>query len=175
MMALLPRFRHGRAAKPPLRWTEIGKRYLRIQPDGYMNCVIAEKSLLQQLGGYARVHYSVEVGLLNRMALAGWLCGPGLETRTCPQYIYRIPSGRLHMTDVQTEEVKDRLRQDFLKAVAAGTEPTGTIRLVPHWKNDYQARALESWEHYGERYANGHQSDHHAPRTMGSELQRVGS
>jgi glycosyltransferase involved in cell wall biosynthesis len=175
MASLLPRFRHGRAAKPPLRWTETGNRYLRIQADGYMNCVLTERKLLQELGGYARVHYSVEVDLLHRMVNGGWLCGPGLEPRTCPQYIYRIPSGRLHMTDVQTEEVKDRLREDFLRAVALGSEPTGTITLVPHWKTDYQARAYESWEHYGERYANGHQQNDHPARSVGPQLQRVGA
>lgn len=175
MLRLLPRFLGGRAAKPALSWTDYGGHYLTLCPPGFLNAILVERSLLLEVGGFARVQYNEDVPLTHALVNGLHLCGPGKEPQTCPQYIFRQASGRLHMTQTPDQTSTAAISAEVAAHMAAGTEPVGTITLVPHWKNDYQARALRSWERHGDFYANGHQPNDNAPRTMGSELQRVGS
>jgi glycosyltransferase involved in cell wall biosynthesis len=145
MAALLPRHKYGRAAKPRLRWVDSGHRLYRVIPDNNMNCVIAEKSLLIEEGGFNAVNYNVEMDLLRRLVKHHWLCGPGKETYTCPQYVYRLATGRTHVTDVKNESARDRLHSNLLEEIDAGREKTGPITLLPGWEEDYVAKAEASW------------------------------
>ena len=150
----LPRFRHGRAAKPSFRWYDAGGKYLVLKPSGYMNDMLVDRDLLIELGGFAKKDCDEEISLLHSLVRGKWLLGPGREDQGCPQYIYRTHSGRMHVTDTPTEMARAKIHEDFERAVADGSEPVGDIALMPHWKSDYAARAVASWEHHGAAYAN---------------------
>ena len=152
--ARLPRFRHSRAAKPDFRWYDAGGKYLVLQPSGYMNDMLVDRDLLIELGGFLKKDCDEEIPLLHSLVHGKWLLGPGREDQGCPQYIYRTNSGRMHVTDVGAELAHVKIHEDFERAVADGREPVGDITLTPHWKADYPARALASWEHHGAAYAN---------------------
>lgn len=134
---------HKRFATPVSKhhrqWNDRGVSKYRITGAGWMNTVIARRGCLTDAGGFDSVHNGSCVGIIRRLVKAGHLVGPGEWDGVQPSFIYRSRDGKNHVSTQEPDRAYASM-DDF------ADQEEGTIQLLPHWHEDYVAKADASWE-----------------------------
>jgi len=137
-LELHARFRSP-ASKHMKCWQDSGKRLYRIVPAGWMNTVLCDRDLFLRDSGFQPGTNNSCVPAISSLLRNGHLIGPGLWDKVPPTFIYRIDNGRSHCCIMPEETARD--------LVAAAADPVeGDIELIPHWEEDYAAKAANSWQ-----------------------------
>ncbi len=120
-------------------WIDSGHALYRISPAAWMHTSLIHSDILHEIGGYEPIDINEDVRVVHKMLDAGHFHGPANWDLVPPTCIYRNGNPAHHMSDFAPDKVQASMddhadRQD------------GDIQLIPHWNEDYVAKAAASWE-----------------------------
>lgn len=114
-----------------------------------MGTLFMTKEAVKSIGGFESFHMHQDVDLNKRLVFSGMFKNRK-PIYGIPSTIWRLGLSHFHITDMGEVRVPNELivpltRDEALKRIKDGTEPTGIVYLKPEWKCDYQALVLEAW------------------------------
>ena len=125
-------------SKHMAQWYDGGHKLYRIGTAAWMNTVLAERDILLALGGFSQVHNNSCVSIMHRLLQAGHINGPQRFDDRMPTFIYRQDDGRHHVSTEEPTAAHQSMEQH--------ADPAhGVVDLLPHWREDYLAKATASW------------------------------
>lgn len=129
--------------------TEDGET-LTLQAASLMHTMLVKKKAIFDVGRFPPEQMHQDVLLVQKLVENFWIKGES-NTPGMPTTIYRRGGTPYHhVSDLSPEPVFNEDASDFFTQgveamIQAGTEPTGTVTIVPRWSKNWTALAANAW------------------------------